>query len=51
LFTLNVAVGSDCCDPCLCDVNGSGDVTATDALAGLNAAVGQPVDLLCPPCF
>ena len=29
---------------------GSDDITATDALLTLKRAVGQSIDLLCPPC-
>jgi hypothetical protein len=50
LFVLRASVGSECCDLCICDANGSGAVTATDALITLNAAVGQPVTLQCPAC-
>jgi hypothetical protein len=32
----------------LCDVNDSGDVTATDALVILKKAVGQDAELICP---
>lgn len=37
-------------EPPVCgDVNGSGRLTSSDALAVLKAAVGQPTDLQCPP--
>jgi hypothetical protein len=50
LFVLRASVGLATCDVCVCDVNGSGAVSATDALAVLQLAVGQPVPLQCPPC-
>lgn len=50
LFTLRASVGSSFCSLCVCDVNESGDVTATDALLVLNAAVGLAVALGCPEC-
>lgn len=50
LFVLKAAVGGAECDPCLCDVDGSGSVAAGDALAVLRAAVGGDVELNCPPC-
>lgn len=49
LFILRSAVGVQTCDPvCLCDTNGAGGVSATDALVCLNVAVGKPVQLNCP---
>jgi hypothetical protein len=50
LFVLRAAVGIETCAPCVCDTNGSGAVTASDALLTLSFAVGQPVELTCPPC-
>ena len=50
LIALYAAVGSAFCEACVCDVNTSGDVTATDAQAVLAAAVALPVELVCPPC-
>lgn len=50
LFILNVAIGAGSCLDCVCDVDGSGSVAATDALAVLQRAVGQPVPFACPPC-
>ncbi|HXC50294.1 MAG TPA: hypothetical protein VN634_05365 [Candidatus Limnocylindrales bacterium] len=50
LAALKKAVGSpSACDakPCICDVDGSGTVTTTDALRLLRAAVGQSVELSC----
>jgi hypothetical protein len=48
LFILRVAVGSETCSPtCICDTNGSGSVTASDALVCLSKAVGQDVALEC----
>ncbi|HYC54680.1 MAG TPA: hypothetical protein VEL28_07065 [Candidatus Binatia bacterium] len=51
LATLKAAVGSMWCVLCMCDVNESGDVTATDSLIVLKHAVGQDVDLNCPTCL
>jgi hypothetical protein len=47
LFALNVSVGLGSCIETLCDVNGSGTTTSTDALAILNAGVGLPVETAC----
>jgi len=49
LFILRTAVGTQTCDPvCICDPNGAGGTTATDALFCLKAAVAEPVTLACP---
>ena len=49
LFILHAAVGSETCAlVCVCDVNGTSGVTATDALTCLKKAVGQEVLLSCP---
>jgi hypothetical protein len=50
LLILQASVGSGTCQPeCVCDVDASGAVVATDALICLKAAVGQPdVTLTCP---
>ena len=50
LFVLKAAVGTATCDPCQCDVNGSGGVTSSDALLTLKAAVSIQVTLNCPAC-
>lgn len=50
LFALRAAVGLETCEICVCDVDASGSVAASDALALLLVAVGQPGDLECPPC-
>jgi hypothetical protein len=50
LFVLRVAVAIASCELCVCDVNNSGSVTASDALAVLNKAVGSGPTLTCPPC-
>ncbi|HXC50529.1 MAG TPA: hypothetical protein VN634_06595 [Candidatus Limnocylindrales bacterium] len=47
MITLGTAVGRDDCDALFCDVNGSGAVTALDALAVLKTAVRLPVALAC----
>ena len=49
-FILRTAVGSGTCEFCVCDVNGSSSLNTTDALQCLKVAVGQDVDLDCPPC-
>ncbi len=48
LFTLKTAVHSASCDLRVCDVDSSQKVTANDALRILRAAVGLPLDLVCP---
>ena len=50
LATLQAAVGLLTCQLCVCDVNGSGSLSATDALTILQYAVGQPLTLDCPAC-
>jgi len=48
LFILRAAVGSQTCEyPCLCDTNGNGNTTTTDALIALRRAVGIDVRLAC----
>ena len=49
VFILHAAVGLVPCD-CICDVDSSDDGTpnSTDALKCLDAAVGLPIDLVCP---
>jgi hypothetical protein len=48
-FILETAVGVQSCEPCVCDVDGNGVISAADALLDLTAAVDSSVDLLCPP--
>jgi hypothetical protein len=50
LFTLNAAVGLLACEPCVCDIDGSAAVSASDALIILKLAVGQPYETNCPTC-
>ena len=38
------------CEACVCDVNSSGGISATDAQLVLTAAVALPADLVCPVC-
>jgi hypothetical protein len=48
LFLLNTSVGlTSCTYDCLCDVDASGSIVATDSLACLNRAVGAPGPLTC----
>jgi hypothetical protein len=50
LFILRTAVGTLACQACVCDIDGSGSITATDALVALKIAVGQALALSCPAC-
>ena len=50
LFTLNAAVQLRSCDVCVCDVDGSGKVEASDALQILRVAVELSDELDCPVC-
>ena len=50
LFILHAGLGLATCELCVCDVNGSGSITASDALLALMAAIGQPVTLSSPSC-
>ena len=47
LYTLLTAVHERTCAACICDVNGSGEINATDALLTLAVAVGETVTLNC----
>ena len=49
-FTLLAAIGARVCDICVCDVDSSGDIMASDALALLNDATGLTVSLTCTSC-
>jgi hypothetical protein len=51
LRILRAAVGSDACSNCSCDVDRSGEPTASDSLTVMRSAVGQPVELMCPCCL
>lgn len=51
LEVLRTGVGASNCggfDPCICDVNATGSVSASDALLVLQRAVGQNVPFTCP---
>ena len=48
LYLLQAAIGEQTCTPCICDVDASGGVNATDALLVLTSATGAPVALVCP---
>jgi cysteine-rich repeat protein len=51
LFALGAAVGTNFCDLCVCDVDASGSVTASDASKLLSYSVGIPgVSLQCSSC-
>ncbi len=47
---LNAAAGARSCMMCVCDVDSSGTVSATDALSVLKKAVGYDMILHCPAC-
>jgi hypothetical protein len=47
---LRSALGISTCELCVCDVNGSQSLSTTDSLLCLKRAVGQNVELDCPPC-
>jgi hypothetical protein len=48
LFTLRASIGTATCDLRVCDTNGNGSITASDALQVLRKAVGLAVTLSCP---
>lgn len=48
LAILRTAIGSLRCRLCICDVDDTGSVVATDALITLKRAVGQAITLNCP---
>lgn len=48
LHVLQAAVGLGTCDLHACDADGSGEITAKDALVVLKYAVANPVSLNCP---
>ena len=50
LAILQAAVGLLACELCVCDVNGSATLSASDALLTLQYSVGQSTSLFCPPC-
>lgn len=50
LVILQVSVGARICAPCVCDTNGSGGTSVSDALLCVRGAVGQVVELDCPAC-
>jgi hypothetical protein len=50
LHVLRTGVGTASCDDCVCDVDESGSVAASDALAVLRESVDQPVNLHCSCC-
>jgi len=49
-YILKTSVQILSCDVCICDVNNSTTITASDALLCLRKAVAQPVVLNCPSC-
>ena len=50
LFTLLAAIDAFSCPLCICDVDSSGVVSATDALAVLRTSTGLSASLQCPAC-
>ena len=50
LQVLRGAVSGTSCTACICDVSGSGRVTASDALAVLQYATGLPREFRCGAC-
>lgn len=50
LVVLKAAVGAFACQICVCDVDSSGRITASDALTTLRRSVGIPMELLCEEC-
>lgn len=50
LYILNVGIGLEACALCVCDTDGSGGFSASDALLALQTGVGISVELDCPPC-
>ena len=48
---LRGAIGLSPCDGCRCDLNGSGDVTVSDALATLRLSIDLPAPRSCPACM
>jgi hypothetical protein len=49
-YVLLAGIGARFCNPCICDVDGSGEITATDSLTLLSVASGVSIELTCPPC-
>jgi hypothetical protein len=50
LFILFASLELQTCELCICDINGSGSITATDALLALASAIGQSITFNCPAC-
>lgn len=48
LAILRAGIGTQDCRLCVCDIDGSGSIVATDSLLALNLAVGQPIPRQCP---
>jgi hypothetical protein len=49
-YVLLAAIGARFCEPCICDVDASGNIAATDSLTLLTVASGVSIPLTCPPC-
>lgn len=47
LYVMRSAIGLTTCATCVCDVDGSGGINATDSLRTLHHAVGLDVELVC----
>jgi hypothetical protein len=50
LRILRATTGAQSCDPCSCDIDGSGTVDAADAVLALRLSLGQSVATACPRC-
>jgi hypothetical protein len=50
LFILRVGIGLASCQRCLCDCDGSGTFSASDAQRALLAAIAETIVLSCPAC-
>ena len=50
LYVLRVGIGLASCQRCLCDCDGSGAFSASDAQRALLASIGETIVLACPAC-
>ena len=51
LFVLRAAVKLDVCDECVCNIDGVGSISASDALSCLLSAVNSESPQGCPACI